>query len=121
MELFEQIYNICRRIPFGQVATYGQIARLIGNPRLSRQVGWALRVCPHRDVPCHRVVNREGAFSGELAFGGQDGQRLLLAGEGVEVGEGNVDLDRYQWDGQVVRGQVTGVRRRTAKWTHSPG
>ncbi len=53
---FTQIYQVVRQIPAGRVATYGQIARLLGRPRLSRVVGYAMHDAPP-DVPCHRVVN----------------------------------------------------------------
>ena len=53
------MYNIVKRIPQGNVATYGQIARLLGVPRKSKIVGWALHSNPYNGiVPCHRVVNR---------------------------------------------------------------
>ena len=56
---FTQIYDIVRQIPYGKVATYGQIAELAGNKRLSRVVGYALHVNPDPDgIPCYRVVNR---------------------------------------------------------------
>ena len=58
---FQRVYEVVKQIPLGKVATYGQIARLVGNPRSSRQVGWALHVNPEPFItPCHRVVNREG-------------------------------------------------------------
>ena len=70
--LFQQIYSIVCQIPPGQAATYGQIALLLGNPRMSRVVGTALSVCRDDAVPCHRVVNRSGglcdAFSPFGAF-----------------------------------------------------
>ena len=59
MTTFERVYAAVRLIPRGSVATYGQIARAIGNPRLSRVVGYALHVNPEPGViPCHRVVRR---------------------------------------------------------------
>ncbi len=87
-------------IPRGKVATYGQIARLIGHPRAARQVGWALHVNPEPIiVPCHRVVNRNGALSGAFAFGGMDMQRNLLESEGVCFDQtGCVDLSVYLWE-----------------------
>ena len=67
---FTQIYDIVRQIPYGKVATYGQIAELAGNKRLSRVVGYALHVNPDPDgIPCYRVVNRFGAVSPAFAFG----------------------------------------------------
>ncbi|MCM1043371.1 MAG: MGMT family protein, partial [Corallococcus sp.] len=80
---FEKVYQVTKQIPSGKVATYGQIARLCGNARMSRQVGWALHVNPEFGViPCHRVVNREGKLAPAFAFGGADVQRDMLESEG---------------------------------------
>ncbi len=94
---FEKIYQVVRRIPYGRVATYGQIARLLGNPRMSRIVGCALYAAPE-GLPCHRVVNRFGGLSDQFEPAGKDSHRLLLELEGVPfTAEGNVDLGRCQW------------------------
>ena len=94
---FEKIYEIVRGIPFGRVATYGQIARMLGNPRLSRVVGYAMHSAPD-SLPCHRVVNRFGGLSDAFQPSGKDTQRLLLELEGVEFdADGHVDLERFQW------------------------
>ena len=97
---FTKVYEIVKQIPLGKVATYGQIARLTGNPRMSRQVGWALHVNPEPYVtPCHRVVNREGKLAGAFAFGGKDVQRNLLLKEGVKfVDDETVDLTKFLWE-----------------------
>lgn len=96
---FEKVYTQVRRIPVGKVATYGQIARLCGNPRMSRQVGWALHSNPHPiEIPCHRVVNRYGELAPAFAFGGVDVQRHLLEYEGVSVVDNKVDLSVYLWE-----------------------
>lgn len=97
--LFEQVYQIARKIPLGQVATYGQLARLVGNPRLSRVVGYAMHRAP-KDVPCHRVVNRFGGLSDAFLPSGKATQRMLLEREGVGfLPNGSVDLTRFQWPG----------------------
>jgi len=95
---FDHVYYICKKIPPGKVATYGQIAVLAGNPRMSRQVGFALHGNPEPGViPCHRVVNRFGYLSGAFAFGGIQSQKELLEAEGVDVSEDNVvDLNIYR-------------------------
>lgn len=100
---FVRVYAAVQKIPYGRVATYGQIARLCGNPRSSRAVGYALHVNPFPGiVPCHRVVNREGRLAPAFAFGGSEVQKQLLEQEGVEVfQEGDffcVDLQKYRWD-----------------------
>ncbi|MCH5151487.1 MAG: MGMT family protein [Clostridiales bacterium] len=97
---FQRVYETVKQIPCGKVATYGQIARLIGKPRASRQVGWALHVNPEPFVtPCHRVVNREGKLSGAFAFGGKNVQHDLLTKEGVTfVDDDTVDLAKHLWE-----------------------
>ena len=88
MNTFEHIYMIVRTIPRGKVASYGQIARLAGNPRLSRVVGYALHVNPDPEhIPCYRVVNRFGEVSEAFAFGGENIQRELLMKDGVQFDE----------------------------------
>ena len=98
MNFFESVYEIVKQIPESKVATYGDIARALGNPRMSQQVGWALHSNPTPIVvPCHRVVNRYGALSPAFAFGGTNIQKELLENEGVEVDEDNtVDLEKYR-------------------------
>mgnify|MGYP002518759520 CR=1 FL=1 len=102
MSVFDTVYEIVKKIPEGRVATYGQIARMMGNPRLSRAVGYALHANPSPEtIPCFRVVNRNGRTSPTFAFGGEDVQRKLLESEGVEfLPDGNVDLSRFLWDGE---------------------
>lgn len=98
---FTKIYEVVKRIPRGRVCTYGQIALLVGNPRLSRVVGYALHVNPEPGViPCHRVVNRNGEVSRAFAFGGENMQIQLLEDEGVEFVAGRVPLDKYMWYGE---------------------
>ena len=98
---FEKIYEVVKRIPYGKVATYGQVALIAGNPRWSRVVGYALHVNPDpTSIPCHRVVNRFGEPSVAFAFGGKNMQILLLEGEGIPMPDGTVDLSQYQWNGE---------------------
>lgn len=98
MNTFQQIYEIVEMIPRGKVATYGQIAALLGNPRLSRVVGYALHVNPDpENIPCYRVVNKQGEVSRAFAFGGANRQRELLEREGIEfIGE-RVDMEKHLW------------------------
>lgn len=99
-KFFERVYEVVKHIPKGKVATYGDIARAIGAPRCSRQVGWALHVNPQQGIiPCHRVIFSDGRLSYGFAFGGIESQRELLESEGVEVNENNiVDLKKYRWE-----------------------
>ena len=94
-----KIYEAVKKIPYGKVATYGQVAEVAGNKKMSRAVGNALHKNPDPDhIPCFRVVNSKGELSGEFAFGGAGRQAELLEAEGIEVKEGRVDLSKYQWD-----------------------
>lgn len=103
MNFYQRVYDVVSKIPCGKVATYGQVARLAGNPRASRAVGYALHVNPQPGViPCHRVVNREGRLAPAFAFGGTDAQKALLEQEGVAVNEdGYIDIMKYLWDGSL--------------------
>ena len=84
MNFFEMVYEIVRSIPPGRVMSYGQVARLAGNPRMARQVGWALHALPpENDVPWQRVVLRTGRVAGRFEEGGVGLQRALLEAEGV--------------------------------------
>ena len=99
MMTFEMIYMVVSRIPYGKVATYGQIARLAGNPRWSRVVGYALHVNPDpQHIPCHRVVNRFGEVSEAFAFGGENRQIELLKAEGVQFDENGRVKPEFFWD-----------------------
>ncbi len=89
-----QVYGIVQEIPYGQVASYGQIALLAGRDKNSRLVGKALHLAPlYGDFPCHRVVN----FQGRLAPY-WDEQYDLLVEEGVTfTAKGLVDMKKHQW------------------------
>ena len=92
----KRIYEAVKKIPKGHVATYGQIAEMAGNPRMSRAVGNALHKNPDPlHIPCFRVVNSKGELAGAFAFGGEKAQEELLRADGVEVVDGKVDLEKY--------------------------
>lgn len=97
MKFFETVYENLKKVPKGQIVTYGMLAKMCGNSRMSRQVGWALHVNPDNStIPCHRVVNKEGYLSGGFAFGGIEVQKQLLEKEGVVVSDDyKVDLEKY--------------------------
>ena len=96
LSLAEKIYAAVRKIPRGKVATYSQIATLVGNCNLRRYVGNALHKNPSNSVtPCHRVVNVKGYCSGSFAFGGGLVQQQKLEAEGVEFIDGHVDMARF--------------------------
>lgn len=92
------VYRLVGRIPRGQVATYGQIAALLGYPRAARAVGQAMKhVPPH--LPWHRVVNAHGGISLRANVGGMLTQRVLLQQEGVAVRRGRIRLRQHRWAG----------------------
>lgn len=94
----KRIYEAVKRIPYGRVATYAQVAAEAGNRKMARAVGNALHKNPDpAGIPCFRVVNAKGELAGEFAFGGAGAQAKLLRSEGVEVVDGKVDLKRFQW------------------------
>jgi O-6-methylguanine DNA methyltransferase len=92
----KRIYQAVKQIPYGHVATYGQVAELAGNPKMSRAVGNALHKNPDpENIHCYRVVNSKGELAGRFAFGGADVQAELLRSEGIEVVDNCVDLEKY--------------------------
>ena len=95
-----RVFAMVARIPEGQLATYGQIADLIGAWGRARQVGWALRrLTLPSEVPWHRVVNAQGRISMSLSREGSDWiQRELLMAEGIPVDEqGRLPLLQFLW------------------------
>lgn len=94
-----RVYAVVTRIPRGKVTTYGRIAQSLGEPRAARMVGWALNAAPSEDIPCHRVVNRNGNLTGQWHFGHPEVMRLMLRREGVPFLEDDrVDLTACLWD-----------------------
>lgn len=93
----KRIYEAVKKIPYGWVATYADVAQMAGNKKMARAVGNALHKNPDPDnIPCYRVVNSKGELAGEFAFGGAGRQAKLLRMEGVEVNNGRVDLGKYR-------------------------
>ena len=94
---YARIWQAVRQIPRGRVATYGQVAAILGVPRGARAVGWALRALDPvraRDVPWHRVVGAGGRIS-LRAGAGPILQRRKLKAEGVRFTGGRVDMGRH--------------------------
>lgn len=99
---YPDVWKLVSRIPRGAVATYGQIAELLGIPGRARFVGYALHALPPgTPVPWHRVVNTRG----KVSLPGESGQAqiALLAKDGVRVPAGGIDLRRRGWKAAALR------------------
>jgi methylated-DNA-protein-cysteine methyltransferase-like protein len=100
---FDQVYAVVRQIPPGKVASYGQVAALLGHPRAARTVGWALAALRENyepDVPWQRVINSHGRVSIRNMEHAPEEQQLLLEAEGVVFDQhGYVDWQRFGWEG----------------------
>lgn len=102
--MWEKVYDFVKTIPAGKVATYGQVAKALGI-KDTRKIGWALHANKHSlasstgkssEVPCHRVVNKEGKLAENFAFNGMEEQQRRLEAEGIKfTKDGYVDLDKY--------------------------
>ena len=141
-EFANKVFDVVKRIPRGKVATYGQVACMIGSPRSARYVGFVLRTNPEPanpereataeqgatskltnpeclnpeparpelanpeqgasagEIPCHRVVFKDGHLCHGYVFGGPNVQKRLLEQEGVTFADStHVDLRACLWDG----------------------
>ena len=87
---FEQVYAVVAQVPYGQVVSYGQIARMLGRPRAAREVGRAMRYCPEH-LPWQRVVMSDGSVTGGLYA---ELRKAILDSEGVAfLPDGRVDME----------------------------
>ena len=96
------VYALVRRIPRGRVATYGQVAAILGHPRAARAVGTALSRLPNslgRVVPWQRVINAAGGISCKGDLHRPELQRELLELEGVRFRGSYINLATYRWAG----------------------
>ncbi len=100
-----RIHAVVSRIPRGRVATYGQVAELVGLPGGARQVGYALHALgAQSSIPWQRVINAKGRVSPRSVPGFDAVQRGLLEREGVVFGtDDRVDLERYRWRSSTPR------------------
>ena len=96
-DFFKKVYRVTKKIPYGKVTTYGDIAEACGTRAAARTVGWALNGCGP-DIPAHRVVNRYGALTGKIHFGDPNLMEDLLRSEGVEFDKnGCVKMEKHLW------------------------
>ncbi len=97
--LRELIWQVVATIPRGRVATYGQIARLCGDPSHARYVGTTLMHLPHGSkLPWFRVLRSNGALAFPPGSEAYKRQCVLLEKEKVMFRNGKVPLKQYQWD-----------------------
>lgn len=92
----QQVYDIVEKIPVGTVVTYGDIAKMLGRPRMARFVGFAMSAsCETDNLPWHRVTFSDGRlWDGQWAKVQHD----MLKAEGVGfTKDGNIDVDKYRW------------------------
>lgn len=109
-----QVWMITKKIPKGNVVTYGQMASIIQKSKVKSQnfnskfkisprfmprlVGFVLHQNKNPNVPCHRVVDKKGRIAPNFAFGGWKEQKKKLESENVKFRDKlHVDLKKYQW------------------------
>lgn len=95
---YERVWAVVAEVPPGRVTTYGDIAEYLGRRGAARTVGWALNEAAGSDLPCHRVVNRNGVLTGKKYFETPHVMEERLRSEGVAfVGDAQVDLEAHRW------------------------
>ena len=98
MSFRDQVYTLIRQIPAGKVATYGQVAELVGSPGAARAVGMCMKTNPDAPrTPCHRIVASDGRLTGYSAGEGVVTKKLMLLKEGVHFKGDRVDLTQSLW------------------------
>jgi O-6-methylguanine DNA methyltransferase len=96
-ELFNKITDIVKKIPPGEVATYGQIARMAGT-KDARKAGWALSGNKDPKIPCHRIIRSDGEISTNYSKGNWLEQKRSLEFENVTfVSKTKVNLKKHLW------------------------
>ncbi|MFC2100524.1 MGMT family protein [Bacteroidota bacterium] len=101
LTFFEKVYQVVGHIPTGRVTSYGAIANYLGTKGAARMVGWAMNKSHTqlREIPAHRVVNRNGMLTGKHHFGTPHLMQQLLENEYIQVvNDQIVDFQNYFWD-----------------------
>lgn len=94
---FQQVYGVVKRIPFGKVVTYGEIAQFLGNPRNARTVGYAMHSCD-ASLPWYRVVMKSGKLPFDETDSSSFKQKKFLEKEGITfLTNGRIDLEKHRW------------------------
>ena len=101
LSIYQKIHHIISLIPLGKVATYGQIAKIVGGCT-SRMVGYATTAIPQdSEIPWQRVINYKGEISQRSNGSGRLLQQKLLEAEGIIFNQnGRTDLKHYRWKGE---------------------
>lgn len=99
-DFFESVYQVVRLIPKGRVSSYGAIANYLGSKGGARMVGWAMNASHQKkDVPAHRVVNRNGVLSGKHHFPSDQPMQEQLEAENVVIKDDKIqDFKKLFWD-----------------------
>jgi methylated-DNA-protein-cysteine methyltransferase-like protein len=96
---FQDVYEVVKLIPEGRVTSYGAIASYLGTTSSARMVGWALNSSFGKEIPAHRVVNRNGLLTGKKHFGHPERMKELLEQEGIKIKDNQVmDFENLFWD-----------------------
>lgn len=95
--IFNKIREVVTKIPKNKVVTYGNVARAAGISN-ARIVGWALRGNRDPNIPCHRVVKKDGFLANNYSIGGWQEQKQRLKAEGISfTKENQVDMEKHRW------------------------
>lgn len=99
-DFFQDVYDVVRLIPVGRATSYGAIAAYLGSKRGARLVGWAMGSSyTQKDLPAHRVVNKQGMLSARHLFETPTTMQERLEKEGIKVENDHIqDWDRCFWD-----------------------
>lgn len=102
-DFFENVFDVVRLIPKGRVTSYGAIANYLGTPKSSRMVGWAMNTAhKHKNIPAHRVVNRNGLLTGKHHFSNENEMEIRLNAENIQVKNDMVqNFKAVFWDPSV--------------------
>ncbi len=97
---FQDVYEVAKLIPPGRWTSYGAIAQYLGAKGSARMVGWAMNSAHDlKDIPAHRVLNRNGRLTGKMHFGHPDRMQQLLEKEGIKVvNDQVVEAEKTFWD-----------------------
>lgn len=96
---FDKVYEVVKLVPYGKVTSYGAIANYLGAGKSARIVGYAMNSSHGKDVPAHRVVNRNGLLTGKHHFEGTYLMQQLLESEGITVVENQIqNFKEVFWD-----------------------